>query len=167
MLEGCRGKHFFDTQLKEDPEPRPVAESSRGKWRYPAHRCAGRFPCRLAHVRAGRAIHRRKRNQKDEQTASRRKSFTVRPKALRIALPAAADMMHPTVTPMYTVAAMRRRSASELPSVSGEKFKSPKRHLQSAHQLSPREYRDAFKLGLIHSWCRPWRQGEANPPEIA
>ena len=30
--------------------------------------------------------------------------------------------------------------------VCGEKFKSLKRHLQSAHQLSPREYRDAFKL---------------------
>lgn len=30
--------------------------------------------------------------------------------------------------------------------VCGGKFKSLKRHLQSAHQLSPREYRDAFKL---------------------
>ncbi len=30
--------------------------------------------------------------------------------------------------------------------VCGEKFKSLKRHLQAAHQLSPREYRDAFKL---------------------
>ena len=30
--------------------------------------------------------------------------------------------------------------------VCGEKFKSLKRHLQSAHQLTPREYRDAFKL---------------------
>jgi predicted transcriptional regulator len=30
--------------------------------------------------------------------------------------------------------------------VCGAKFKSLKRHLQSAHQLTPREYRDAFKL---------------------
>ena len=30
--------------------------------------------------------------------------------------------------------------------VCGKKFKSLKRHLQAAHQLSPREYRDAFKL---------------------
>ena len=30
--------------------------------------------------------------------------------------------------------------------VCGEKFKSLKRHLQSAHQLMPREYRDVFKL---------------------
>ena len=30
--------------------------------------------------------------------------------------------------------------------VCGKKFKSLKRHLQSAHQLTPREYRDAFKL---------------------
>ena len=30
--------------------------------------------------------------------------------------------------------------------VCGDKFKSLKRHLQSAHQLTPREYRDAFKL---------------------
>ena len=30
--------------------------------------------------------------------------------------------------------------------VCGEKFKSLKRHLSSAHQLTPREYRDAFKL---------------------
>lgn len=30
--------------------------------------------------------------------------------------------------------------------VCGEKFKSLKRHLQAAHQLSPREYREAFKL---------------------
>jgi predicted transcriptional regulator len=30
--------------------------------------------------------------------------------------------------------------------ICGEKFKSLKRHLQTAHQLSPREYRDAFKL---------------------
>jgi len=30
--------------------------------------------------------------------------------------------------------------------VCGEKFKSLKRHLNTAHQLSPREYRDAFKL---------------------
>ena len=30
--------------------------------------------------------------------------------------------------------------------VCGKKFKSLKRHLQTAHQLSPREYRDAFKL---------------------
>jgi predicted transcriptional regulator len=28
----------------------------------------------------------------------------------------------------------------------GRKFKSLKRHLQTTHQLSPREYRDAFKL---------------------
>jgi predicted transcriptional regulator len=30
--------------------------------------------------------------------------------------------------------------------VCGKKFKSLKRHLQTAHQLAPREYRDAFKL---------------------
>jgi predicted transcriptional regulator len=30
--------------------------------------------------------------------------------------------------------------------ICGEKFKSLKRHLQTLHQLSPREYRDAFKL---------------------
>ncbi len=30
--------------------------------------------------------------------------------------------------------------------VCGEKFKSLKRHLQTAHQMSPGEYRDAFKL---------------------
>jgi predicted transcriptional regulator len=30
--------------------------------------------------------------------------------------------------------------------VCGEKFKSLKRHLQAAHQLSPREYRHVFKL---------------------
>jgi predicted transcriptional regulator len=30
--------------------------------------------------------------------------------------------------------------------VCGGKFKSLKRHLQAAHQLTPREYRDAFKL---------------------
>ena len=30
--------------------------------------------------------------------------------------------------------------------VCGEKFKSLKRHLQSAHNLTPREYREAFKL---------------------
>jgi predicted transcriptional regulator len=30
--------------------------------------------------------------------------------------------------------------------ICGGKFKSLKRHLQTAHQLSPREYRDAFKL---------------------
>ncbi|MGP0007640.1 MAG: MucR family transcriptional regulator [Methylocella sp.] len=30
--------------------------------------------------------------------------------------------------------------------VCGEKFKSLKRHLQAAHQLTPREYREAFKL---------------------
>jgi predicted transcriptional regulator len=30
--------------------------------------------------------------------------------------------------------------------VCGANFKSLKRHLQSAHQLNPREYRDAFKL---------------------
>jgi len=30
--------------------------------------------------------------------------------------------------------------------VCGEKFKSLKRHLQSSHNLTPREYRDAFKL---------------------
>ena len=30
--------------------------------------------------------------------------------------------------------------------VCGKKFKSLKRHLQAVHQLSPREYRDAFKL---------------------
>ena len=30
--------------------------------------------------------------------------------------------------------------------ICGEKFKSLKRHLQTAHQLAPREYRDAFKL---------------------
>ena len=30
--------------------------------------------------------------------------------------------------------------------VCGGKFKSLKRHLQSAHQLTPREYREAFKL---------------------
>jgi predicted transcriptional regulator len=30
--------------------------------------------------------------------------------------------------------------------VCGEKFKSLKRHLHSAHQLTPREYREAFKL---------------------
>ena len=30
--------------------------------------------------------------------------------------------------------------------ICGDKFKSLKRHLQAAHQLSPREYRDAFKL---------------------
>jgi predicted transcriptional regulator len=30
--------------------------------------------------------------------------------------------------------------------VCGDKFKSLKRHLQAAHQLTPREYRDAFKL---------------------
>jgi predicted transcriptional regulator len=30
--------------------------------------------------------------------------------------------------------------------VCGKRFKSLKRHLQTAHQLSPREYRDAFKL---------------------
>ncbi len=30
--------------------------------------------------------------------------------------------------------------------VCGEKFKSLKRHLQAAHQLTPTEYRDAFKL---------------------
>jgi len=30
--------------------------------------------------------------------------------------------------------------------ICGQKFKSLKRHLQSAHQLAPREYREAFKL---------------------
>jgi predicted transcriptional regulator len=30
--------------------------------------------------------------------------------------------------------------------ICGEKFKSLKRHLQSAHQINPSEYRDAFKL---------------------
>ena len=30
--------------------------------------------------------------------------------------------------------------------ICGGKFKSLKRHLQTAHQLTPREYRDAFKL---------------------
>ena len=30
--------------------------------------------------------------------------------------------------------------------VCGKKFKSLKRHLQSAHQMTPREYRDGFKL---------------------
>ena len=30
--------------------------------------------------------------------------------------------------------------------VCGQKFKSLKRHLQSAHNLTPREYREAFKL---------------------
>ena len=30
--------------------------------------------------------------------------------------------------------------------ICGEKFKSLKRHLQAAHKLTPREYRDAFKL---------------------
>jgi predicted transcriptional regulator len=30
--------------------------------------------------------------------------------------------------------------------ICGQKFKSLKRHLQSAHQLTPREYREAFKL---------------------
>ena len=30
--------------------------------------------------------------------------------------------------------------------VCGERFKSLKRHLQTGHQMSPREYRDAFKL---------------------
>src|SRR5271165_4797603 len=30
--------------------------------------------------------------------------------------------------------------------VCGEKFISLKRHLQTAHQLTPREYRDAFRL---------------------
>jgi predicted transcriptional regulator len=30
--------------------------------------------------------------------------------------------------------------------VCGKKFKSLKRHLQTAHQLTPREYRNAFKL---------------------
>jgi predicted transcriptional regulator len=30
--------------------------------------------------------------------------------------------------------------------VCGDKFKSLKRHLRMAHQLNPREYRDAFKL---------------------
>ena len=30
--------------------------------------------------------------------------------------------------------------------ICGGKFKSLKRHLQAAHQLTPREYRDAFKL---------------------
>ncbi|MGO9360057.1 MucR family transcriptional regulator [Roseiarcus sp.] len=30
--------------------------------------------------------------------------------------------------------------------ICGEKFKSLKRHLQAAHQITPREYREAFKL---------------------
>ena len=30
--------------------------------------------------------------------------------------------------------------------ICGEKFKSLKRHLQAAHQLTPREYREGFKL---------------------
>jgi predicted transcriptional regulator len=30
--------------------------------------------------------------------------------------------------------------------ICGRKFKSLKRHLQATHQLTPREYRDAFKL---------------------
>jgi predicted transcriptional regulator len=35
------------------------------------------------------------------------------------------------------------------------KFKSLKRHLQAAHQLTPREYRDAFKLKRDYSLVAP------------
>ena len=37
----------------------------------------------------------------------------------------------------------------------GRKFKSLRRHLQSAHQLSPREYRGAFKLKSDYSLVAP------------
>jgi predicted transcriptional regulator len=39
--------------------------------------------------------------------------------------------------------------------VCGKKFKSLKRHLQIAHQLAPREYRDAFKLRSDHPIVAP------------
>ncbi len=39
--------------------------------------------------------------------------------------------------------------------VCGEKFKSLKRHLQGAHQLTPTEYRDAFKLKSDHPIVAP------------
>jgi predicted transcriptional regulator len=54
----------------------------------------------------------------------------------------------PAVTVRRPAVTVRRSVTPEAVTclVCGKKFKSLKRHLQTAHQLAPREYRDAFKL---------------------